>query len=90
MKITTEDFNKLKEAIEKVDTPENRQLYISGKFSRSDNVKDLNLRYRWDMLHLCKLRIGDGIGTKGDLDLYSYMNDTHVDTALKAIIKPLY
>jgi hypothetical protein len=89
MKIKPEDLVVLKEAISKVDTIENRQLYISGKFSRADRVKDINMRYRWDMLHLCKLRIGDGVGIEGDLNLYSYMNDTHIDTALKSIIKPL-
>lgn len=46
-------------------------------------AQDIEKRYRWDMLwastisnHICN-------------DVYKYANDTHIDTALKAIVKEL-
>lgn len=45
-------------------------------------------RMRWDMLYASKLKIGDGKGMSG-LPLYEYMDDTHIDTALRSIMKAL-
>ena len=42
-------------------------------------------RLRWDLLWGSKIKIGDGVGIKGDLNLYEYMNDNHIDTALRKI-----
>ena len=42
-------------------------------------------RYRWDLLWASGLQIGDGKGMPGDLPLYAYMDDTHIDTALRRI-----
>lgn len=47
-------------------------------------------RYRWDVLRGTKLKIGDGVGMKGDLDLYAYMDDDHIDSALRAILGSEY
>lgn len=49
-----------------------------------------HMRYRWDMLWRTKLRIGDGAGAPGDLDLYAYMNDDHIDTALRYLLGSQY
>lgn len=51
-------------------------------------------RARWDMLWATRLQIGDsnGSGPSGDrpfLPLYDYMNDDHLDTALRSIFKEL-
>ena len=35
------------------------------------------------------LKIGDGVGVKGDVDIYAYANDDHLDTALRHIVPPL-
>jgi hypothetical protein len=44
-------------------------------------------RYRWDALRATRLNVfGDGVGTHGDLNLYAYMNDDHIDSALRAIL----
>lgn len=46
--------------------------------------KDNNLtpmRFRWDLLHMSNFRTND---------LYSYLNDNHIDTALRHIIKHIY
>ena len=42
-------------------------------------------RYRWDLLYKSGLKIGDGVGTQG-LPLYAYMDDMHIDTALRKIL----
>lgn len=44
---------------------------------------DLEMRIRWDML-----RAAVGFEWVSD-NLYSYLNDTHIDTALRAIMKEL-
>ena len=81
MKIKPEHFAVLKTAVEKFDTPFHRSRYKAAGLS--------DKRFRWDCLWASKVRIGDGVGIKGDLDLYAYMNDDHIDTALRSIVKPL-
>ena len=89
MKIKPTDLAVLINAVKPLDTPERRAQYLAGDFKNSRAVKDLAERYRWDLLWLSGLRIGDGVGIKGDLDLYSYMDDVHIDTALKHIVPNL-
>lgn len=44
-------------------------------------------RFRWDMLYLARVKIGDNAGMgHGDVPLYEYMNDDHIDTALRRIV----
>lgn len=43
--------------------------------------------FRWDVLWATGLKIGDGVGMPGDLNLYAYANDDHIDTALKRIMR---
>lgn len=46
-------------------------------------VRDVALRFRWDLLNAAKLT---------ELlcrEIYGYANDTHVDTALRAIMKEI-
>jgi hypothetical protein len=47
-------------------------------------------RFRWDVLRATRLRIGDGAGAPGDIDLYAYLDDTHIDSALRAILGSEY
>lgn len=89
MKITPTDLAALAGKVKPLDTTERRAKYLAGDFKNSRAVKDLNKRYRFDLLWLSGLKIGDGVGVKGELDLYSYMNDTHIDTALKHIVPNL-
>ncbi len=86
MKIKPEDLAKLRAAVEPLDTPDLRRIYRSGQFARASAVKDIDMRYRWDLLYASKIKIGDGVGIKGDIDLYAYMNGTHIDTALRSFI----
>ena len=81
MKIKAEHYEHMKQAISKVD----KEIAASHKASLKDDprVKDIDKRFRWDLLYAAKLSIW-----MCD-NLYSYMNDDHVDTALKNIVKEL-
>lgn len=89
MKIKPEHLSVIREAICPLDTEALREKYRNGDFPRSDQTKDLSMRYRWDLLYLSKLKIGDGVGMPG-LPLYQYMIDTHIDTALKSFIPDIH
>lgn len=88
MKIKPEHLAELKSAVARTDTSEKRAIYLEGSFPNADKVKDLNKRYRWDVLYASGLKIGDGVGTSG-LPLYGYLDDTHIDTALRSIVPDL-
>lgn len=84
MKITPEHLEELRKAVTPLDTPERRERYRQAGLADMD----LNKRYRWDLLYGSKLKIGDGRGMSG-LPLYAYLDDTHIDTALRRIVKSL-
>jgi hypothetical protein len=78
MKMKPEHYTILEQAIRPV-------LNTYPHIHEDYQLKGLSdMRYRWDLLYISKLKIGDGVGTSG-LPLYAYLNDTHIDTALKAI-----
>lgn len=81
MKMTSTDFKFLEERIKPLDTPELRMQYEVLGYN--------SMRYRWDLLRATGIKIGDGAGMRGDINLYSYLNDDHIDTALRAIVPPL-
>nr|WP_258559843.1 hypothetical protein [Comamonas testosteroni] len=89
LKITAEDLQTLKNFIVPLDTQERRKAYREGDFPRAELCKDVDKRYRWDLLHLSRIKIGDGVGVQGNVNLYSYMDDSHIDSALRSFIKPL-
>lgn len=81
MKIKTEHYNHLKTEIQKIPV---YQILEHGKAVKASNTyKDYNMRMRWDILHMLSMSswLCD--------NLYTYMNDNHIDTALKAIMKEL-
>jgi hypothetical protein len=88
MKIKPEHLEALKQALTPHDTSERRELYKAGKFYRAAFCKDINKRYRWDLLYASNLKIGDGIGMSG-LPLYAYLTDEHIDTALRHLVPSL-
>jgi hypothetical protein len=75
MKITAEHFATLAAKVAPFDTPERREQY------KAQGLTDK--RYRWDLAYMagCTRFICDA--------LYSYLDDTHIDTALRTIVKPL-
>ena len=82
MKMTQGHYTHMKEAIALVwskdlDKTERRALRAEGK------AKDIEKRLRQDWLYAAKVSpwICD--------NLYTYLDDTHIDTALKQIIKEL-
>lgn len=78
MKMTKEHYEHLKFAIDAL--PPHVKQAIRENAANDNRVKDLNKRVRWDYLWACELStwISD--------NCYSYMNDDHIDTALKAIV----
>ena len=88
MKITKEHFDHLQVSINEILTKYNDhgQLvaeYEHGLFSRSEKTKDLQRRFCADLLY--------GAGLNGFVckELYPYLNDDHIYTALKAIAPTL-
>ncbi len=79
MKIKPEHYKHIRDTIAaNVNMPE---LYDS---ILADGIyKDFGKRYRWDCLYKA------GLTTWVCDNLYSYMDDDHLDTALKAIVKEL-
>ena len=60
--------------------PDLINLYETGQFKGSDRVKDLNKRFRWDLLTCA-------IGPSWICNnLYSYLDDRHIDSALRKIV----
>ncbi len=83
MKMQSHHFEFIKESIIHSDNEERRERYRKGDFYNSDKVKDLNKRYRWDLLNEC-------VGVRWLCNqVYDYLNDVHVDTALRKIVAPL-
>lgn len=80
MKVKPEHLAAIRACIEPLDTDERRARYIAGEFERGENVKDLDKRYRWDLLWATRANRA--------FPIYDY-NDSHVDTALRSIVKPL-
>ena len=81
MKITPEDYAILERAVK-------RTIALTGL--TLDNYTSLGLtakRYRWDMLEKTQIKIGDGINIDGDVNIYAYANNNHIDTALRKITK---
>lgn len=90
MRMSNDTLRVLHGTIAPLDTPERRARYRAGDFSRADRVKDLDQRYRWDLLWL-------GYADRLDStrwDLFAAfdaegLDDSHIDTALRALVRPL-
>lgn len=80
MKIRPDHLASIRNAIKPLDTAFHRSRYAAAGLS--------DRRYRWDLLHHSGLKIGDGKGM-GGLPLYGYLNDDHIDTALRHLVQPL-
>ena len=83
MKMTATHFTVLRVSIEAKDTAEVRARYRAGDFLNSERTSDVNKRYRWDLAH-------SAVGSGWICDQYALgLNDSHIDTALRAIVSPL-
>lgn len=83
MKMTQEHFKTLKALLEPVDTEERRTLYKESRYPRAELTKDVNKRYRWDCLY------ATGAANSIMSDLYTYLDDSNIDTALRNLVRPL-
>ena len=85
MKMTKAHFDTLQVLIaglleQHPDTPIH---YSNGNFPRADKTKDLNKRYRWDLFyHATRFE-------RGYRDELTYLQDSHIDTALRNIVTPI-
>lgn len=79
MRIKGEEREAIAAAVRALDTDERRRNYREGNFPNADKVKDINMRYRWDLLWAAgawRLIPDDAL-------------DSHVDTVLRRAIPPL-
>ncbi|WP_419902089.1 hypothetical protein [Kiloniella sp.] len=80
MKIKPEDYEILKNFIEKaINCNPNVEAYYFSNFYQPREFREA-------MLYASKIRITDGL-EEGDLHLYAYLNDDHIDTALRSIFR---
>jgi len=89
MKIKPEHLEHIKEVTSKFlhDNPRMVTDYENGRFDRSRLVKDLQQRFCFDLLHF------SGLTKWVCAELYSYVGDDHIYTALKSVcpeVKRMY
>lgn len=84
----------MRERIIPLDTETVRESYRAGRFPRADAVKDLDMRYRWDLFYAAKcgeLLDGEraGVIVRGGVVSSGGVTSAHIDTALRRIVAPL-
>jgi hypothetical protein len=89
LKITPEDLQALKSAVTPLDSPARRERYLANDFFNAARCIDKDKRYRWDLLWESGLLIASRATGPGVLGLYAYMNDDHIDSALRHLVPPL-
>lgn len=88
MKIKESDYNTLKAAAQKVqkNSPE-----ITPETYKTNKVgKDTNKRFRWDLYWSALKNLRGTNQNEFVSRIYKYADDSHIDTALKKIVKELY
>jgi hypothetical protein len=79
MKMTIEHFEALRKACKKT---RDKHLHITPNSYIENNIgKDPVLRFRWDLFHASRRKTGYN---------FSEYLDSHIDTALRRIVKELY
>lgn len=80
MKVKPEHVQALRALIEPLDTERVREAYRNGRYPRAELTKDVNRRYRWDLMWAAK--------AYNVVKDHGY-NDEHINTALKSIVPML-
>ena len=87
MKIKPEHYQHMltacKEAVERIPA---RAKYLARDpsiFNIDNMSRDVEQRYRWDLM------VAAGLSEYACYTLYQYADDSHIDTALKQIVKDL-
>lgn len=83
MRVNKDILEKWRAAIAPLDTPELRAKYISRDIPRADTVKDINTRYRFDLLWAA---IDTGKIPHHEAETYA---DMPLSTALRRIVPAL-
>ena len=84
MKLTRDHYNTLRYGIEQLLLNNHTTVEKEREYYTNNNIgKDHNKRMRWDFLYMA------GLSNFIVREVYSYANDSHVDTALKNIVKGL-
>lgn len=84
MKMSTIYYNDLQAIITRYDSPVRRDQYRNREFPRAGLVVDLDKRYRWDLFWIARREL-QAVG----VELPSALDDSHIDTALRSIVRPL-
>jgi hypothetical protein len=84
MKISSEHYQVLETAINDILAVHNANgelvaAYEAGEFNKSESTKDLQKRFCFDVLY------GTGLNSFVCKELYEYLDDTHIYTAIKSI-----
>ncbi len=82
LKIKPEHLRQLRDAIEPLNTPTLRKKYSDRDVPRAERIKDVDKRYRWDLLW-------SAVPSQFMTELYTYLNDTHIDSAIASFIPKL-
>jgi hypothetical protein len=82
MKMKSDDYLELCSAMLQVVEKYGPERLSKHRAALIDDCKDINVRMAWDIFHLTGIRIGDGAGIKTKHNWYSYLNDTHLNTAM--------
>lgn len=84
MKMPPALFDWLRTAIECHDTAARRAAYREGRYPRAERTRDLNMRYRWDLLWAVHGALPDALRAE-----LNELRDAHIDTALRRIVAQL-
>lgn len=84
MKMKPEHFEILKAAISKTISSHPPSVLQDYQY-----LGHSHMRYRWDMLHISPINNAKSCFFLSDV-LYKYLDDTHIDTALKKILGSEY
>lgn len=85
-KITGAHLERIAESVHPLDTDDMRAKYKARDIPRGHLVKDIDVRYRWDLFWAAG---GSDILNRMVLDGVAGVKDAHVDTALRSIVPAL-
>jgi len=86
MKMKSEHYKFIKEQLSVIPVDDLNKHFKSleeAQKNKSQRIKDIDMRFRWDCLHSRKLSLFISS------HLYPYLDDGHIDTALRQIAKEL-
>ena len=78
MKMTKKDYEELKEKLNSIAEAHGGWETLCARYRSLIVSNDLWMRFRWDVFR--------GLSWEEIGHLYSYLNDSHIDTALRRIV----